>query len=379
MKKKKVLVLTDHMPWGHRSIAKAIYGYLSKNATDFKVEYAEIKSKMGTLNGGYTFLYRFLPVMNRLAVKLMSTKVVGEMWHEVSGKNEKSVYDLIKRKKPDVVISAYLIFSKAIADVRKKKKLDFKLWTVVADPWTVIPQSYIKEAECHLVYDQVALGEGLRRHIPRENILVTGWWTRHEMFEKYDGQKIKKKLGFNDDRPVIFVGGGSLGSNILAKILPSLMFVDKKVGFIFNTGTDKLALRLIKEYSMMLGKIRKKDTIKIRCFGWIDNMAEMLSACDIVFGKAGPNFLFDVVACQKPFVSITHLGGQEDGNIELIKRKKLGWVREKPTQLSRFLNQYLKDPKKYENKYREEIKTEAKKNKKSTEKILKRLKKELKK
>ena len=53
-------------------------------------------------------------------------------------------------------------------------------------------------------------------------------------------------------------------------------------------------------------------------------MAEVLGASDIVFGKAGPNFLFDSVACQKPFVSMTHIGGQEDGNVELIKKKKLG-------------------------------------------------------
>jgi len=376
--KKKVLVLTDHMPWGHRSIAKAIYGYLEKNAKSIDVEYVEIKSKSGLMNDGYTFLYRFLPSMNRMASKLSTTKAAKEVWNDFCEKNEKSLYEVVKKKKPDLIISAYFVLSKGLINVRKKKKLDYKLWTVVADPWTVVPQSYFKEVEMHLVYDQIGLGEGLRRHIDHENILVTGWWTRSEMYKKYDGEKIKKKLGFDDGRPIIFVGGGSLGSNILAKILPSLLFVDKKVGFIFNTGTDKLALKLIREYSTMLSKIKKKDTVKIRSFGWIDNMAEMLSASDIVFGKAGPNFLFDVVAAQKPFVSITHLGGQEDGNIELIKARKLGWVKEKPTELSRFLNRYLADPKKYENKYKGEIEMEAKKNRKSMEIILKRLRKDLK-
>jgi UDP-N-acetylglucosamine:LPS N-acetylglucosamine transferase len=51
-------------------------------------------------------------------------------------------------------------------------------------------------------------------------------------------------------------------------------------------------------------------------------MAEVLSASDIVFGKAGPNFLFNVVACKKPFVAITHVGGQEDGNLDIIRKKK---------------------------------------------------------
>jgi len=365
------------MPWGHRSIARAIYGYLKEKAIEYDVEYVEIKSKSGLVNDGYTFLYRFLPSMNRIATKLSSTKMAGDIWNDVCQRNEKNLFDMIRRKKPDLVICAYFVLSKGLVDVRRKKKLNFKLWTVVADPWTVVPQSYFKEADMHLVYDDVALGEGLRRRIGRDKILVTGWWTRPDMYKKYDKQKIKKSLGFDDDRPVIFVGGGSLGSNILGKLLPSLMFVKKKVGFIFNTGTDKLAYRLVKEYAGLLKTIKSNDLIKIRCFGWIDNMVEMLSACDIVFGKAGPNFLFDVVAVQKPFVAITHLGGQEDGNVDLIREKRLGWVKEKPIQLSSFLESYLNDPRKYEEKYRENIKTEAGRNKKSMAKILVKLRKEL--
>jgi len=377
MKKKKVLVLTDHMPWGHRSIAKAIYGYLKEKATEYDVEYVEIKSKNGLFNDGYTFLYRFLPSMQRVASRLSLTKVAGEIWNDVCQRNEKNLYDVVKRKKPDLIICAYFVLSKGLVDIRRQKKLDFKLWTVVADPWTVVPQSYFKEADMHLVYDDVAFGEGLRRRIDKDKILVTGWWTRLEMYKKHDKRKIKKSLGFDDNRPVIFVGGGSLGSNILGKLLPSLMFVNKKVGFIFNTGTDKLAYRLVNEYAGLLKTIKRNNLIKIKCFGWIDNMAEMLSACDIVFGKAGPNFLFEVVATQKPFVAITHLGGQEDGNVELIKEKNLGWVREKPTQLSGFLESYLKNPKKYEQMYKKDIAKEAETNRKSLEIILERIKKEI--
>jgi len=375
-KKKKVLVLTDHMPWGHRSIAKAIYGYLSKNQDDFEVEYGEVRSSLGTWNDGYTFMYRYLPSINRLTLKLASMKVVEDVWADVTEKNEKGLWNLIKKSKPDLIISAYLVFNGTLVDLRKKRGLNFKLWTVVADPWTMVPQSYLKEADLHLVYDQVALGEGLRRRIPAEKILVTGWWTRSEMYKKYNSQKVRQKLGFTDNRPIIFVGGGSLGSNILAKFLPSLLFINKKVGFIFNTGTDKLALRLVKDTSKLLDRLKKKGMVQIKCFGWIDNMAEVLSACDIVFGKAGPNFLFDVVACQKPFVAVTHIGGQEDGNIDLIREKHLGWVREKPMQLSNFLLEYLKKPKKFEEKYKESISEEAKRNKNSMKIILNRLRKE---
>ena len=103
----------------------------------------------------------------------------------------------------------------------------------------------------------------------------------------------------------------------------------------------------------------------------------MLTASDIVFGKAGPNFLFDVVARKKPMVAITHIGGQEDGNIEIIKKKGLGWVKEKPGQAADFLLEYLEDPKYYQRKFRNNIREEARNNQKTMGKVWERVKKEL--
>ena len=188
---------------------------------------------------------------------------------------------------------------------------------------------------------------------------------------------MRKSLGFDDERPVIFVGGGSLGTNSLAKFLPVLLLSRRKIGVIFNTGKDKVAFKMVKEYMRLLARLKKKDKVLIKNLGWIENMAEILSAVDIVFGKAGPNFMFDVVAAEKPFVAITHIGGQEDGNLEIIKKKKLGWVKEKNTSLLRFFRLYLKRPNYFHKKYETSIHAEAVKNKGSGELVWKRVKKDL--
>jgi UDP-N-acetylglucosamine:LPS N-acetylglucosamine transferase len=197
------------------------------------------------------------------------------------------------------------------------------------------------------------------------------------MYKKVDKEKMRQKMGIKNDRPVIFVGGGSLGTSALPKVLPTLVFLKKKVTFIFNTGADKLSYGLVERYRKILSKVRKDDVVIIKNMGWIDNMAEVLGASDIVFGKAGPNFLFDSVACQKPFVSITHIGGQEDGNVDLIRKKKLGWVREKSSHLVEFLYEYLDNPKYFEDKFKDTIKKESENNKDSLKKILERIKKDL--
>ena len=87
--------------------------------------------------------------------------------------------------------------------------------------------------------------------------------------------------------------------------------------------------------------------------------------------------MFDVVACEKPFVAITHIGGQEDGNIEIIRKKALGWVKEKPGEAADFLLEYLKRPKYYQEMYMENIKLEAKNNQKTMERIWAKVKDEI--
>jgi len=176
---------------------------------------------------------------------------------------------------------------------------------------------------------------------------------------------------------VIFVGGGSLGTNSITKLLPALLLVKKDIGIIFNTGTDKMMQGMVEKFVQLLKRLKLNKKIKVVNLGWIENMGEILSACDIVFGKAGPNFLFDVVAVGKPIVAITHVGGQEDGNIELIQKKKLGWVREKLAEPVDFLLKYTRSPIKYNNKFEVTTKIEAENNRQTEGKMIGLVKREL--
>ena len=380
MNLKRILVLTDHMPWGHRSIAKAIYGNLEDKAKGVKVElkYAEVRAETGIGGDAYVLLYRYLPKAHRLVYKFSSTKISRLVVKDVADRNVWRLKKLVNQYKPDLIISAYFLHSQSLQRWRETEGKDFKLWTVVADPWTSYQAAIVEGADLHLVYDEVGVKKALDFGIEKDKVLATGWWTRKEMFEKKNmRQKMRKSLGFDDERPVIFVGGGSLGTNSLAKFLPVLLLSRRKIGVIFNTGKDKVAFKMVKEYMRLLARLKKKDKVLIKNLGWIENMAEILSAVDIVFGKAGPNFMFDAVAAEKPFVAITHIGGQEDGNLEIIKKKKLGWVKEKNTSLLRFFRLYLKRPSYFHKKYEMSIHAEAIKNKGSGELVWKRVKKDL--
>lgn len=378
MAKKKILILTDDLPWGHRSIAKAIYGSLKEKEKEGGVEvrYAEIKAEVGISNDLYTFMYRFFPKSNKMVTKLSEGGRLRKVIHRLSELNLPRIKKFVSGYKPDLIISCYWYHSHSLQLWRKNEKVDFKLWSIIADPWTITPVTVVPGVDLTLVYDEVGEVEA-RKYGLKGEILKSGWWVRGEMYKKIDRREARRKLGIMDERPVIFIGGGSLGTNSLTRLLPVLMTIETKCAFIFNTGTDKILHSTIDQYVKLLKRLKLGEQIIVKNLGWIENMAEVLRAADIVFGKAGPNFLFDVVACEKPMVAITHIGGQEDGNIEIIKKKNLGWVKEKPGEAASFLLEYLEKPKYFEKMFSKSINKEAKNNQMTMEKIWKRIKEEV--
>lgn len=377
----KILVLTDHMPWGHRSIAKAIYGYLKpeEKGQNWQVEYVEVKADTGIGGEWYNWAYKNWPAANKLALDLVNNlDGMRKLAIDFSKNNQTLLLKSIQKYEPDLIISCYYFHTQALARLREKKDMKFKLWTVVADPWSVNTLSFVEGADLHLVYDEVMKEEAIKFGINPAKIAITGWWTRQTMFEEVDKltrESVYQKLQLNKNIPTIFVGGGSLGTSSMSMLLPILLTLRKPVQVIFNTGKDVKMQKMISRFEQIIQKMPLiAKNLKIVSLGWIENMAEILSVCDLVLGKAGPNFLFDVVASGKPFVAITHIGGQEDGNLEIIRQKRLGWVRENPLSLTRFLHSYLKKPRWVENKYKKSIEKESQRNQKCSEILLEKIK-----
>jgi UDP-N-acetylglucosamine:LPS N-acetylglucosamine transferase len=372
----RILVLTDIMPWGHRSIAHAIYGYLSQRADEnnWIVNYAEVKAEIGPVNDMFAIMTRYFPETYGLLFKLSAKKITSRVFSDVSLNALTEIKAAVNRVKPDLVISTYYIHTHCLARWKMAEGAPFKLWTVVSDPWSVGLVTFVPNGtDMHLVYDEVGEKIGLEQGLAPMQILKTGWWVRQEFYQDYDRDTVRKSLGIMDDRPTLFVGGGSLGNSALPRTLPMLLSCKRPIAIIFNTGTDKLTYNLVAEYAKNYKRSKKKKPVQIINLGWIENMAEVLTACDIVFGKAGPNFLMDAVARRKPFVAITHIAGNEDGNLDLIRERGLGWVKEKVDELEDFIKAYLERPEAYHLMFAESIAAEAERNVRSLPMIAERI------
>ncbi|MCR4692464.1 MAG: undecaprenyldiphospho-muramoylpentapeptide beta-N-acetylglucosaminyltransferase [Firmicutes bacterium] len=129
--------------------------------------------------------------------------------------------------------------------------------------------------------------------------VVTGNPIREELLHT-DKAEARKKLGLSD-KPFVLVFGGSLGAaKINETMLGLLKMTDgHDMDILFGTGD--------RNYENILKRI-KDEGIKLpegtKVVPYINNMNEVLAACDIVVSRAGAITVSEIAAAKKPSVLI---------------------------------------------------------------------------
>ncbi len=125
-------------------------------------------------------------------------------------------------------------------------------------------------------------------HIKKNKGVLTGTPIREELLR---GDKITGKLicGFKDNKPVILVVGGSLGSSFI------------------NTKLREMLPKLINEFNIIhiCGKENADEKLRYiegyRQFQYVDKeLSHLLALADMVISRAGANSIYELLALKKP-------------------------------------------------------------------------------
>ena len=132
-----------------------------------------------------------------------------------------------------------------------------------------------------------------------KNVVLTGNPIRPELFE-LDKKTAREKLK-SDDKPFVLAFGGSLGAMMLNKSVCDLMECAKgenNFRLLFGTGEREFETvsKTVKEKNL------KGENIEI--VPYINNMQEVMNACDIVIARAGAVTLSEINALGKAAILI---------------------------------------------------------------------------
>jgi len=330
----KVLVTSTR--WGHISIAKGI-----KEALDGKYQteigYTEIEpfSRIS-----YHFVYKFFPGLFRIAFSLSRFDTLRHLFDLFVERNYKDKLEsLIANGKPDIVINIYFEFDSSLTAL--KEKYHFRLINVLADPWTFSKVQISKGVE-NITFDEYSLKK-IKSIEPNTKAVSAGWFMekKYQKVSKIDRKTLRKKLNLREDIFTLCVVSGSEGTFNIFKILRTFLDRKYKMQVVILCGNNLEMFQIVKTLKSISKTIRGP---KIYGIPYTEVMQEYLRAADLVIGKAGPNTMFETVATLTPFFAISHVAGNEDGNLDIIRRYGIGFVEEKPGKAARKLKEIVENP-----------------------------------
>ncbi len=128
--------------------------------------------------------------------------------------------------------------------------------------------------------------------LPEKKAVLTGTPIRAELFTG-DAAKGREVCGFDDDKPVIMVTGGSLGAMAVNQaVRDALPVLLEKYNVVHLCGKNKID-------NMMLTIPGYKQFEYIK-----DEMKDLFALADVVISRAGANAICEILALRKPNILI---------------------------------------------------------------------------
>ena len=338
----KLLFATMQAGGGHIATAKAMQQaievvYPNQFDTQIKDYIAEVgASKFDKLNKDIWRLALRYPVTARVGQRLI------DLWPQISIQIQRLMVkdfaeltaEHLQKEKPDLVISNYGLVSTGLALAKKRHRLDVPIITFAtethnicaywADPWAdhiIVPNHDLKR-------------QLMRMGVSKEKLSVVGYPVQQAFLYPRQKAEAKRMLGLSGGLSCLLTLGGegvAIQSEKMLKTLLEMPFEDVVV----ICGRNK-ALKSKLQQLNLDGRLHVK--------GFVTNMADHLSASDLVIGKAGPASVYETLAVGRPMIITSYAGLNELGVLDFVVDNGLGAYARNAKELRSKVSHYLENP-----------------------------------
>lgn len=200
---------------------------------------------------------------------------------------------IIRDFKPDCVVCTGGYVSGPVAMAAHKEGIP-----ALIHEQNVYPGLTVKGSEKYVKYLAVSFDETVN-YLNADKCVVTGNPIRMEILNA-DREGAREKLGIT--KPFVLVFGGSLGAekinNTVIQMVP--MLKGARVKLLFGTGERNY--KTVRNAVTELGISPDDEDIEI--VSYIDNMAEVMAAADVVIARSGAITVSELAALGKPSILI---------------------------------------------------------------------------
>ncbi|MDI6736297.1 MAG: glycosyltransferase [bacterium] len=315
---KKILILTVLAGMGHIRAAEAIAKAIKEVNANMEVKICDPMATTSPklqqfFNQAYLFLGNYIPPLWGFFYnsRILSSNYNPFKW-DVRRRYGRSIKLAIEQFNPDLLVSTHPFIADAAGELQKKGIINLPLISVVTDyhihPWGInkyIDLFILPSAEVQI------------KGIPEGKIRISGGLaTDPKFFKPQDKNSLCKTFGIAKDHKVVLIlcGGFGMGMGGVIKLLQSFRGIDFPLQLLVVVGKNE-------ELKAKLTQIAKQIKIKTTIFGFVENMEELMSVCDLVVTKPGGTSISEALTKGLPIILTESVPGQEDWNVQILLKE----------------------------------------------------------
>lgn len=328
---KKILILYATYGGGHLSAAKSVKQYLDEHYTNIQTEMVDCVEYINkSLNKVTTGAYKEIAKNAPWAWKQIYQHSEKGSLSKISMTTNKfmalKLLKLFHEFNPDLVVSTHPFATQMTGYLKKKKKVNCKLATLMTDfmpheQWLVRNEF----SDFFFVSNFNMKSLLMKEKINKDKIFVTGIPVSPKFQQEFNKEAIFSEFGLQHNRKtVLFFGGGGLGigKESTVKILKSFLELDQPLQVIAISGKNSK----MKKHFDELAEIYGADNLKVLEF--TDKVPELMSISDLVVTKPGGLTTSESLVSELPMIIINPIPGQEEQNAQFLETAGIAiWIK----------------------------------------------------
>jgi len=173
------------------------------------------------------------------------------------------------------------------------------------------------------------------RGVPRQSI-IAGGIPVDEVFKPAGRRKeIRAKHGFDPDKFTLLLTSGSFGLGPQKEILKHLEPLKDRIQCFTVCGNNK---------ELKEDLDRQHYPFPVRNFGFVDFMADLMEASDVIVAKSGGSTTTESLVKTIPMVVMHPIPGQETRNANILKNRNAAFFMEEAFQIQLIVKLILDQP-----------------------------------
>lgn len=334
--KQRVLIFYGSYGAGHFSAARSIKEYIDNNYENTETKIVDCIEYINKYYNKVT-VKTYDELSRKVPLAWKGVYYGSETWPILkltSGTNHLfaiKLYFLIKDFNPDLIISTHFFPSEMCAVLKKHRRINCKLATVLTD---YAPHKQWLAYHKYIDYFFVAHNDmklSLEKSgISANKIYATGIPLSSKFLIEYNKDEIINEFGLSSNKTTIlfFAGGSShiargTATKIFEVFVKSNSFSDIQIITIAGK-----SIELKQKYDKLVKENNREKTVKVLSF--TDKIPQLMHISDLVITKPGGLTTTESLACNVPIIVIDPIPGQEIENAEyLVKNNVAIWLKKK--------------------------------------------------